>query len=279
MNNDLHTSIKAIEPIAPHEIAAQASLADASESASSWRRIALVCAVLVGATALAYVLPMRSWLADSGRVRQTLASLGYWTVPVSILIVSALVCCGVPRLLLCALAGMVLGFWWGLVVAQAGALLGYYCVFLFTRWGGRAWALGRWPALQKWANLAHDHGIIGVIFLRQLPIHGTLINFALGLSHAKHRHFLIGTAIGTLPEAIPTTLAGAGLVKASRKVAAGYGVMAVAGLALVWIGCGYLLRAMRNSKAGAEMLAEAANLKNVSAGLKGIGPSLSGAGE
>jgi uncharacterized membrane protein YdjX (TVP38/TMEM64 family) len=221
--------------------------------------------VLIGATLAIYLLPIKSWLADSAHLRAQLLSLGIWVYPASVLIVAVLVGCGVPRLLLCGLMGAVLGFWWGLCIVQTGTMLGYYAVFLLTRWGGREWALRRWPALKKWAQIARDHRYLGVIFLRQLPIHGTIINVGLGLSHAKHRHFLIGTAIGTMPEAIPAALVGAGLVKGSLLASTSYIAAAVAGLAVVWIGCGYMMRAMRNSAEGSEMLAEAATLKDLSA--------------
>jgi uncharacterized membrane protein YdjX (TVP38/TMEM64 family) len=102
---------------------------------------------------------------------------------------------------------------------------------------------------------------MGVILLRQLPIHGSFVNLGLGLSHVKHRHFLLGTLIGSLPEAIPATLAGAGLVKTSMASAASYLATAVAALAAIWIACGVMMRALRNSRAAAELIADADSLK------------------
>jgi len=243
--------------------ALQGELPDAADRVGGLRRVAALCVVLIGAMVLAYCVPIRHWLTDSRRVGEALSSVGIWTYPTCVVAVAALVACGVPRLLLCGVAGMILGFWRGLTVVQLGTLLGYYGVFLFIRWGGRDWALRRWPALQKWADLVHDHGLMGVILLRQLPIHGTFINLGLGLSRVKHRHFLIGTLIGSLPEAIPATLAGAGLVKASMKATAGYLGIAAAALAVIWIGCGYLMRAMHHSRSGSDLLVEAESLKGV----------------
>jgi uncharacterized membrane protein YdjX (TVP38/TMEM64 family) len=81
-----------------------------------------------------------------------------------------------------------------------------------------------------------------------------LINVSLGLSHVKHLHFLLGSAIGLLPEAVPATLVGAGLVKASLKDSAGYLSIAAAGVALLWIVCGYALREMRKGRRSSEEL-------------------------
>jgi len=212
-------------------------------------RVALVCVVLAGALAVVYCSPVRSWLQDAGRLRQSIAALGIWGYPACVLAVAILVGCGVPRLLFCAIGGMILGFWWGLLLVAAGTTVGYYAVFLFVRWGGREWVLHRWPKLRKWAQLIHEQGIVGVMLVRQLPIHGTLVNLCLGLSHAKHRHFLIGTIIGLLPEAIPVTLVGTGLVKASLADSAKYLAIAAIAFGLVWIVCGYTLRILRGRRA------------------------------
>jgi len=96
------------------------------------------------------------------------------------------------------------------------------------------------------ADTIQDQGVAGVILARQIPIHGTLINFCLGLSRVKHRHFLIGTAIGMLPEAIPVALVGAGLVKSSFKESAGVLGLAVVAFVLLWIGSAYAFRRLRS---------------------------------
>jgi uncharacterized membrane protein YdjX (TVP38/TMEM64 family) len=224
------------------------------------RRVLLVTAVLIGTALFAFFAPIHQWLRDLGQIRNYVSSAGAWIYPASVAAVAVLVACGVPRLVLCGVAGMAFGFWWGLAVVQVGTLLGLYAVFLFIRWGGRDWALRHWPALHKWANLVHDHGTVGVILLRLLPIHGSLVNLGLGLSHVKHRHFLLGTIIGSLPEAIPATLAGAGLVKPSMQATASYLGIAVAALAIIWIVCGVTLRKLRNTRDGAELLADARSL-------------------
>lgn len=230
------TSVPTIEPTTQ----VQAS----RPRASHWRLLLLVAGLLAG-LALIYLTPIRPWLQDTQRVRAALRDLGLWSYPACVLAVAVLVTCGIPRLLFCALGGMLLGFWWGLILTQAGTLLGCYAVFLFVRWGGRHWVLHRWPGLGKWAQRAREHGLVGVILVRQLPVHGTILNLCLGLSHVKHRHFLLGTAIGLIPEAIPVTLVGAGLVQRSFKESAGYMGIAAAAFILIFAGAGYALRSLR----------------------------------
>lgn len=222
-------------------------------------RVVVLLVVLAALIVASNLLPVRSWLRDAGRVGEAVRSLGAWVYPVGAASIAALVACGVPRLLLCTVAAAALGFWRGLVLAETGTVLGYYAVFLFVRWGGREWALHRWPKLGKWSDAIRDQGALGVILLRQIPIHGTLINLSLGISRVKQRHFLFGTAIGIVPESIPLLLVGAGLQKGSLGAMGKYIGMAVGAFVVIWIGCAYAMRAAKKSKAaGAVLVGEAA---------------------
>lgn len=216
-------------------------------------RVLLIGGLLMAAALVVHLTPIRAWLADAERVRATLTSLGLWVYPVSTFAVAILVACGIPRLLLCAAGGAAFGFWIGLLIVQAGTLLGHYVVFLCIRWAGRDWVLRKWPKLRKWAEIIHEQGIVGVFLVRQLPGHAMLANTCLGLSHVRHHHFLVGTLIGLLPEAIPATLIGAGLVKNSLMDSAGYLALAGAAVAVIWIGCGYVLRQMKNNHSISEV--------------------------
>jgi uncharacterized membrane protein YdjX (TVP38/TMEM64 family) len=100
----------------------------------------------------------------------------------------------------------------------------------------------RRPRLRAVADTIQDQGVVGVVLARQIPLHGTLINLCLGLSRVKHRHFLIGTAIGLLPEAGPVARVGAGLVKGSVKDSAGMIGLAALVTCGVWVGATYVLR-------------------------------------
>ena len=213
-------------------------------------RLAMLILVLGAALAVVRFSPVRALLQDTARVRQAIDGLGAWAYPVCLLASAVLIGCGFPRLILCGLASMVLGFGWGLMVTQGGALLGYYVVFCFIRWGGGEWVIEKRPRLRAIAETIQDQGVAGVVLARQIPIHGTLTNLCLGLSRVKHRHFLIGTAIGLFPEAIPVALVGAGLVKSSLKDSAGILVLAAIAFGLLWIGSAYAFRKLRNRRGG-----------------------------
>jgi uncharacterized membrane protein YdjX (TVP38/TMEM64 family) len=219
-------------------------------------RTIVLFVVLAGALAVVYFSPIRPWLQDTAAVRRSIAALGPWAYPACILAAAVLVACGTPRLLIAAVGAMVFGFWWGLALTQTGALIGYYAIFLFVRWGGRDWVMHRWPRLRRWADLLKDQGIPGVILIRQIPIHGTLTNLCLGLSGIKHHQFLIGSGLGLLPEAIPIALIGAGLVRGSFKDAVPYLIAAIIVFALVGLICARAFRAMRNTREGAALINE-----------------------
>ena len=206
------------------------------ERVSLWKAGVLL-AVLLALVAVLFLTPIRSLVsADLPRWSAALRGMG-WTAPlVFMLAVACLVSVGVPRLLLCPLGGMAFGFWGGLVLSQAGTFIAYYALFLFVRWGGRGFVLRHRPKLAGFTDLVRRQGVPAVILARQLPLHGWLVNLVLSLTPVRHRHFLLGTAIGLLPEAIPCTLIGAGIAHGSAVQSAGFMVLAVVGLALVWIG-------------------------------------------
>jgi uncharacterized membrane protein YdjX (TVP38/TMEM64 family) len=210
-------------------------------------RLVLIALGLACAMVAVALSPIRLWVQDAHRVREAVASLGVWGYPACILAVAILVGCGVPRLIFCAVGGMILGFWWGLTVVQAGTLLGYYAVFLFVRWGGRDWVMHRWPSLSKWSDMMRGQGFVAVLLARQLPLHGTFVNLILGLSRVRHRHFLFGSAIGMFPEAIPLTLIGAGVVKSMGGNGRYVGIAAIL-FAALWIAAGYGLTVLRKNR-------------------------------
>jgi uncharacterized membrane protein YdjX (TVP38/TMEM64 family) len=221
-----------------------AEASERSTGGSPWR-IVIVAVVLLAAVLLIHLTPARQYLTDVNRLRDRLLSLGPAVYPLAVVGTAALLACGVPRLPIHAAGGMIFGFTLGLILTLIGAILGHLGVFLFIRWGGRQWVLTRWPNVRRWADAVHQHGIVAVLLARQLPAHAMLINAALAVSNVRLRDFILGSALGLLPEAICATLVGAGLVKASLKDSAGSMALAAAAMALIWLGGGYALRALR----------------------------------
>ena len=204
-----------------------------AEKPSVWR-VLLLTVGLGALLAALYFSPLREYLTRVRDVSDHLRRLGFFGPLVFTLGVAVLVAAGFPRLLFCVISGMALGFWWGFLLAQTGTLLGNYLIFVAVRLGGGAWAkryLAKHGPVKKLLGL---NTMTAVIVARQLPVPGLIINLAFGLSSLRHRHFLAGTAIGQIPEAIPCTLIGAGAIQASFGRSVGLVGLAVIGLIGAW---------------------------------------------
>jgi uncharacterized membrane protein YdjX (TVP38/TMEM64 family) len=119
--------------------------------------------------------------------------------------------------------------------------------------------LHRWPKLRPLSEGLKDYGIGGVFLVRQVPVHGSLTNLALGLSGVRHYQFLIGSGIGMLPEAVPAALIGAGLVSGSFEKAFPYLAGAALAMGVLWVGVGVALRRIRRGRVGALLVGDAEN--------------------
>ncbi len=218
-----------------------------------WKPL-IMLAVVAAAFGLAYLLPARKYIGDIESVKYWLLSLG-WVAPAAWMgIVFALVAAGMPRLLFCPIGGLAFGFWHGLLWTQVATLGGYYALFLFVRWGGQDFVLRHWPRVGRLKEHFHGHSAALLVFaVRQLPISGLIINFLLGLSPIRHRHFLLGTAFGILPEAIPFTLVASGVFKLTGRNTPLYIATAVGLLLLV---CAALWYFSRHSKLLAQLRGE-----------------------
>jgi uncharacterized membrane protein YdjX (TVP38/TMEM64 family) len=219
----------------------------------AWKPL-IMLAVVAAVFALVYFTPARKYFGDIQSVKYWLLSLG-WVGPAAwIGIVFALVASGMPRLLFCPIGGLAFGFWYGLLWTQVATLAGYYVLFLFVRWGGQDFVLRRWPRVGQFKKHLHGHsGAVLVFAMRQLPISGLIINFLLALSPIRHRHFLLGTAFGILPQAIPFTLVASGMFKLTGRNTPLYIAAAVGLLLLV---CAALWYFSRHSKLLVELREE-----------------------
>ena len=210
-----------------------------------WKPV-IMLAVVAAAFALVYFTPARNYLGNIQIIKFWLLSLGWVGPAVWMGIVFVLVAAGMPRLLFCPIGGLAFGFWYGLLWTQVATLAGYYVLFLFVRWGGQDFVLRHWPRVRRLKEHFHGRSAALMVFtVRQLPISGLIINFLLGLSPIRHGHFLIGTAFGILPAAIPFTLVASGMFKLTGRNTPFYMAAAVGIFLLV---CSFLWYFSRHVK-------------------------------
>ncbi|HEV2391941.1 MAG TPA: VTT domain-containing protein [Verrucomicrobiae bacterium] len=213
-----------------------------AEARPPWRKIALLALIVGVLLAIVYLSPLRDQLKHLREISLYIRGLGFWAPLALTGGIAALVAVGFPRLLFCVIAGMALGFWQGLLWAQFGTLLGNYGVFLTARSKGGDWARRYLSKRGRLHHLIQQEGILGVILARQLPVPGLLVNMTCGLVHIRHRHFIIGTIVGQLPEAVPCTLIGAGAIAASFGKSAGAISLAVAIAVALWVALRWFFR-------------------------------------
>ena len=196
--------------------------------------------VVVGCSFLIYSMPLKDVLNQSQQIKSWLAETGYAAPALFTLAAALLTAIGMPRLLLCTLAGVVFGFTWGFVWSHFGTLLGAYGTFIFARWSGREYVQQKFPKLIALSQATQARGWRSVLFMRQLPISGLYNDILLGMSTVSHGDFWIGSALGFLPLGVTATLVGAGAIQADMSHLAQYlGIAAVAffllTLTLKWI--------------------------------------------
>ncbi len=224
----------------PEAVATEVQLGEEAER--SWSRenrklifLALAVAVFM---AIAHFTPLRAWITNVQVWKAYIRSLG-WMAHVGFgLMCAASVLVGVPRLPLCAAAGLLFGFWEGLCLSLLGSTLGSYGVFVVARLGGRRAALkraARWPWLQP---LLKQPSLFKVFWARQLMLPGIVLNVLFGVTAVGHPTFLAGTVFGYLPMNVAFALVGSGLGKESlartmMQLFAAMGVVNVLGW-LLW---------------------------------------------
>ena len=144
--------------------------------AASVARPLLAFAAMAVVLAAFYLSPLNEQLRHLDRMEAWLRGLGPLGTLAFFAGVVVLTAGGIPRLLFCALAGAVFGFWQGLVWGQVATLVGYYLSFLFIRWGGRDYVRQRWPQIERLKAHLGSGSAWKVVLLRQTPVTGIVIN-------------------------------------------------------------------------------------------------------
>lgn len=194
-----------------------------------------------------YGTSLRSFLDQTELLGNWFKSRGLFGSLAYIAMVTGLICVGVPRLLLCSIGGLIFGFWNGLVLTQLGAMLGSYCIFLMVRHAG--WSFGflrKRPSLDNFQRRIGNGGVMSVFSIRMMPLSGFYSTIMMAMLPIRHRAFLLGTLLGTLPQGIPATLIGSGASQETLQTSIAYIVVAVIGFVAAWILIDMYRRRMRD---------------------------------
>ena len=123
---------------------------------------------------------------------------------------------GVPRLLFFGLGGWLFGWGEGFTLALAASLIGSAASFWLLRWIGRDWLVD-WFGGEKFMGriTGVEPKIVSVFMVRQLPVSNLILNAGLAMSRVKSPAFIIGSALGFIPQGVAAALIGSGAAKDS----------------------------------------------------------------
>lgn len=233
--------------------AAAAELASqgAAGMARATRKLVVLVLIVLAVLVVTYLTPLGRYLRDLQSLKRDFAGSEAWLfvgIPVATALLMAV---GLPRLLFCALAGFLIGFWKGFVLSYAGSVAGAYITFIVARALGREWVELKLRDRARLRELVGQPGIVTVFWIRQLPITSAAISLALGMSGVGHGVYLAGSALGFLPAAIVATLIGSGLGQESATTSLIQIGLALAGTAFTVVALlRFRPRAMRRRPAG-----------------------------
>jgi len=189
-------------------------LQEGGKNGSAVIKALVLAAFLVAAFTLVRFSPVGEYLQVSNvsNLQQKLAAFHDWAPFVFMLAAALLIALGVPRSLISVLGGMVFGLFWGVMLSMLAALGGSVVIFLLTRWLGRPLFNQKvGPYLTVIEQHYSRHGFLLVVLLRQLPLTCSLVNVLIGLTSVSINVFLLGSAVGLLPETVIFALLGSSL--------------------------------------------------------------------
>lgn len=199
-----------------------------------WVRAAVLALLLVVAAVLALTLDLpsvpaaRRWVDDAGGAAWIGMALG-----------TALVLLGpVPRTAVSILTGVVAGFWTGVVVAFAGALIAALLAFALSRGLGRGTVTRlAGPRLARVDALLEDRGFVAVLLTRLVPVVPFAIcSYGSGLVGVRLAPYLLGSALGLVPGTVVQVGIGASVVLVMSGQAAVSLLLPAAGVAVLgWL--------------------------------------------
>lgn len=176
-----------------------------------WRGLAFLASLL----AIGYLVHLaggREWM-DQAWIDREVAGHGVRGELLFLAAGALFTAVGLPRQVVAFFGGYAFGLAWGTVLALAASLLGALGAYLYAHGLGRPLLA---PRLGGRARRLHDllqaHPFSLTLLIRLLPVGSNLLaNLLAGLAAAPLGWFLLGSALGYLPQTLVFALAGSGL--------------------------------------------------------------------
>jgi uncharacterized membrane protein YdjX (TVP38/TMEM64 family) len=165
--------------------------------------VAAVAAVMSGAFAELSV----------ARLRQTIGEAGPWGPAIYVAIFGLLQPFGLTAHVLVPAAGLIWEPKLAVALAWTGSMASTTTAFWFARYVGQDWVQARLPArLRGYDDRLERHGFRTVLVLRLVFYTLAPVQHMFGVSRARFRDVLAGTAIGVVPVLLVEVLIGVGVL-------------------------------------------------------------------
>lgn len=120
---------------------------------------------------------------------------------------------GVPRQAISFLAGYAFDVALGTLLGVLATVGGCVIAFSYARWFGRGLIAARFPdRVRRIDGFIHDNTFNMTVLMRLLPVGSNLItNLAAGVANVRALPFVLGSALGYIPQTLVFSLVGSGI--------------------------------------------------------------------
>ncbi len=146
---------------------------------------------------------------------------------------TAFIAAGLSRQFIAILAGYGFGFSYGLLLVELASILGCIIAFYYARWFGSKLFNTHFPEkIRKIDDFIEQAPFTKTLIVRLLPVGSNLLtNLAAGISRMPLLPFLLGSALGYLPQNIVFSLVGSGIqVDPALRIGIGTALFILSGI-------------------------------------------------
>ncbi|MBI5461760.1 MAG: TVP38/TMEM64 family protein [Gammaproteobacteria bacterium] len=120
---------------------------------------------------------------------------------------------GVPRQAISFLAGYAFDVAFGTLFGVLATAGGCFVTFCYARWFGRGLVAARFSErIRRIDGFIHDNTLSMTVLIRLLPAGSNLVtNLAAGVAHVRAVPFVLGSALGYIPQTLVFALVGSGI--------------------------------------------------------------------
>ncbi len=145
---------------------------------------------------------------------------------------------GLSRQLISFLGGYAFGLGTGFVLALGASILGCAMAFLAARLLGRGWVVRHYGhRIERIDAFLHENPFTMTLLVRLLPVGSNLVvNLAAGVSRIGFLPFLVGSALGYVPQTLVFVLIGSGItVDPVVRIGLGVALFFASGMLGLWL--------------------------------------------